>query len=268
MSEERAVDALTRRHGVGLVTIHGLPFLNVDEARFVDMIVSDCKAGRGGWVITPNIDIVRLTDENARLRTLVLSADALVADGMPLIWASHVQRTPLPGRVCGSDLISSVSAAAAAADLSLFLLGGGGDTGARTEEILRRRHPELRIVGHYAPPFGFERDPAQDTAMLEMIAAAAPDIVMVALSFPKGEWLIQRIRSARPDAWWIGVGAAFDFVSGNIKRAPRWMQHAGVEWMFRLSQDPKRLFRRYVLHDLPFAARLARSAWHQRRVGR
>ena len=92
--------------------------------------------------------------------------------------------------------------------------------------------------------------------MAKMIAAAQPVIVFVALSFPKGERLIQRIRHVRPDAWWLGVGAAFDFVSGAIKRAPPWMQRSGTEWIFRISQDPQRLARRYLIHDLPFATRL------------
>ena len=256
------------RYGLQVVPLHGLEFLNVDEDRFVDVIVGEAKAGRGGWVITPNTDIVRLTHEDPEIRALVRKADALVADGMPLVWASHLQSTPLRGRVCGSNLIFSIPEAAAAAGLSVYLLGGAGDTGDITAQILTNRSPNLNIVGTYSPPFGFEKDDAQFDMMIQRISEAAPDIVFVALSFPKGERLIQRIRKAAPKAWWIGVGAAFDFVSGVIKRAPEWMQQTGTEWIFRLSQDPKRLAGRYLVHDLPFAAQLLRGAMLRRIQGR
>lgn len=246
----------SERFGVPTVELHGLTFLNVDEPHFVELLVDEARAGRGGWVITPNTDIVRLCHEDPKIHQLVRSADALVADGMPLVWASHVQKTPLRGRVCGSDLIHSIPEAAARAGLSIYMLGGKDDTGEQTGRILTARNPGLRIAGTYSPPFGFEKDPVQFDTMHDKIRAAEPDIVFVALSFPKGERLIQRIRSARPQAWWIGVGAAFDFVSGDIKRAPEWMQDTGTEWMYRISQDPKRLARRYLVHDLPFAAAL------------
>lgn len=241
------------RFGVDSVRLEGFTFLDLDERRFVELVVSEARAGRGGWVVTPNADIMRQAREDAGIHALVASADALVADGMPLIWASWLQNTPLRGgRVCGSDLIVSLPAAAARADLSVYLLGGAGDTAARTATILTRQNPSLRIVGTHSPPFGFERQPEQIEQMRRRVAEAEPDIVFVALSFPKGERLIQQIRAARPNAWWLGVGAAFDFVSGDIHRAPGWMQATGTEWMFRLVQSPKRLTSRYLLHDVPY----------------
>ena len=255
------------RFGVPTIELHGLTFLNVDEPRFVELLVDEGRAGRGGWVITPNTDILRLCHEDPQIHALVGRADVLVADGMPLVWASHVQKTPLQGRICGSDLIHSIPEAAARAGLSLYMLGGKDDTGEQTGRILTARNPGLRIVGTYSPPFGFEKDPAQFETMEQRIREAEPDIVFVALSFPKGERLIERIRHARPQAWWIGVGAAFDFVSGEIQRAPEWMQDTGTEWVYRISQDPKRLAKRYLVHDLPFAAALfSRSL--RRRFGR
>lgn len=256
------------RFGVDVVELEGLTFLDVDHAGFVELVISECAAGRGGWVITPNTDILRQAHEDPKVHELVASADALVADGMPLIWASRVQRTPLHGgRICGSDLIFSIPAAAARAGLSLYLLGGAGDTGEQTARELVRRHPGLRIAGTYSPPFGFEKHPEQIEEMRAKVAEAAPDIVFVALSFPKGERLIRQIRDARPQAWWIGVGAAFDFVAGAIERAPEWMQRTGTEWIFRMTQDPKRLVRRYLVHDLPYAGVLFGQAV-RRRLGR
>ena len=180
------------RHGLQVVSLHGLEFLNVDENRFVDVIVGESKAGRGGWVITPNTDIVRLAHEKPEIRALVREADALVADGMPLVWASHLQSTPLRGRVCGSNLIFSIPEAAAEAGLSVYLLGGAGDTGEITARILKNRSPSLNIVGTYSPPFGFEKDETQFDTMIDRISEAAPDIVFSAFSLSKpesGRWL-------------------------------------------------------------------------------
>lgn len=256
------------RFDVATIRLEGLTFLDLDERAFVELIVSEARAGRGGWVVTPNADIMRQAHEDDSIRALLASADALVADGMPLIWASWLQNTPLRGgRVCGSDLIVSLPAAAARANLSVYLLGGAGDTGARTAEILTRANPGLRIVGTHSPPFGFERNPEQIEEMRRLVAEAQPDIVFVALSFPKGERLIQQIRGARPNAWWLGVGAAFDFVSGDIQRAPAWMQATGTEWMFRLIQSPKRLTGRYLRHDVPYAFVLLGGSL-KRRLGR
>ena len=212
---------------------------------------------------TPNTDILRQARQAPQIRELLQKADALVADGMPLVWASHLQRTPLRhGRVCGSDLIESLPATAVEAGLSIYLLGGAGDTAERTRAKLQARLPTLRVVGTYSPPFGFEKDPRQYETMHALVAEAAPDIVFVALSFPKGERLIQRIRHARPNAWWIGVGGAFDFVSGDIRRAPELMKRTGTEWVFRMMQDPRRLVRRYLVHDLPYVGVLfASSLW-------
>jgi N-acetylglucosaminyldiphosphoundecaprenol N-acetyl-beta-D-mannosaminyltransferase len=257
--------AKKREFGVPTVELQGLEFLDLDEPRFVEVLMAEARAGRGGWVITPNTDIMRLAHDTPAIHELVASADCLVADGMPLIWASKLQQTPLTGgRVCGSDLITSIPAAAARNGLSVYLLGGAGDTGERTAQRLTGRYPGLRVVGTYSPPFGFEARPEEIDGMRERIRSAKPDIVFVALSFPKGERLIQQIRDAQPAAWWVGVGAAFDFVSGGIARAPVWMRHLGVEWAFRMSQDPKRLVRRYLVHDLPYAIVLLGNALRRR----
>ncbi len=247
---------ISERFRVPLVNLHGLDFLNVDEPRCVELLIDEARAGRGGWVVTPNTDIVRHCDHDPELREMVRSADVRIADGMPLVWASHVQRTPLRGRVCGSDLMYSIPESAAPAGLSLFLLGGKDGSEEQTARILQARHPALKIAGTYSPEFGFEKDPANFARIEDEIRKADPNFVFVALGFPKGERLIHRIRDCVPKAWWLGVGAAFDFVSGNIKRAPGWMQDTGTEWVYRISQDPKRLAERYLVHDLPFAATL------------
>jgi N-acetylglucosaminyldiphosphoundecaprenol N-acetyl-beta-D-mannosaminyltransferase len=244
----------------------GVRFAPITEAECVATIVDDCARGRGGWLVTPNLDILRQCVRSPEVRQLVDGADLLVADGAPLILASRLLGTPLPERVCGSDLMSSLPAAAAARGLSLFLLGGNEGVAEDAARLLRERHPDLRVAGTLHPELGFEDRQESLDAIGAALAAARPDIVFVALSFPKGERLIARLRPLLPAAWWIGVGIAFSFLTGDVRRAPRWMQRTGLEWVFRLTQEPERLARRYLVDGLPFAARLL--AWAcARRLG-
>jgi N-acetylglucosaminyldiphosphoundecaprenol N-acetyl-beta-D-mannosaminyltransferase len=255
------------RFGVSTIDVEGFPFLDLNERQFVELVVSERKQGRGGWAITPNCDILRQAHTDSKLRALFHSADAIVADGMPIIWASRIQGTPLHGgRICGSDLIYSIPAQCAAAGLSIYLLGGVNGSGERTAEILKEKNPDLSIVGLYSPPFGFEKHPEEYARMRAQIGAAKPDVIFVALSVPKSERLIQEIRASAPDAWWIGVGASFDFVSGSLARAPGVMQRLGLEWLYRMKQDPGRLIRRYLRDDLPYAVRMFFNAIRRRFV--
>lgn len=253
------------RFGVATIDVEGFPFLDLNEQQFVDLIVQERLQGRGGWAITPNCDILRQAHADPKLRALFHSADAIVADGMPIIWASRIQGTPLRGgRVCGSDLIYSIPEECARAGLSIFLLGGVDGSGERTATILAEKNPGLTIAGMYSPPFGFEKHPQEYARMRALIHEAKPDVIFVALSVPKSERLIQEIRAAAPDAWWIGVGASFDFVSGSIGRAPAFLQRVGLEWLYRMTQDPQRLVRRYLRDDLPYAARMFMNAVRRR----
>lgn len=238
------------------VSLLGIPFLHVTESQLVDHVLSSVAQGRGGWIITPNLDILRQGAQQSEVRALLLRADVLVADGMPLIWASRLQRTPLPERVSGSHIIWSIPEAAAQRGASVFLLGGKEGAADACAKVLLARFPNLKITGTYCPPFGFEKSDAEIAKARAAIASAPADIIFVALSFPKGENLIERIRDVAPRSWWIGVGISFSFVAGDVKKAPRWMQVSGLEWLHRLLQEPKRLARRYLIDGLPFAARL------------
>lgn len=244
------------------VDLLGFPFFKATEAQLVDHVLTEAAAGRGGWIVTPNLDILRQGCQQPAIRELLLRTDVLVADGMPLIWASRLQRTPLPERVSGSHIIWSIPEAAAERGSSIFLLGGKEGAADECARVLRSRFPKIRITGTYCPPFGFEKNEAELAKARAAVEAAPADIVFVALSFPKGEHLIERIRGVAPKSWWIGVGISFSFVAGDVKKAPRWMQVIGLEWMHRLIQEPKRLARRYLVDGLPFAARiLIGSAW-------
>jgi N-acetylglucosaminyldiphosphoundecaprenol N-acetyl-beta-D-mannosaminyltransferase len=242
------------------VELLGIPIDSVSERDTVRRVIGGIEDGCGGWICPVNLDVLRQLKRSAEVRSLVEGADLLVADGMPLIWASRLQGQPLPERVAGSSLIETLPRAAASAQASVFLLGGDPGAAEETADRLRASNPGLRIAGVLCPPMGFERVPAELAAIETQLLRALPDIVFVGLGFPKQERLIRRLRAVLPRAWFVSCGISFSFVSGRVARAPGWLQRAGLEWLHRLAQEPRRLFRRYVLQGFPFMAHVVARA--------
>jgi N-acetylglucosaminyldiphosphoundecaprenol N-acetyl-beta-D-mannosaminyltransferase len=237
-------------------SVMGLPFDRMDAHALVSRFVEEARNGKAGWIVTPNLDILRQYSTSPEARDLVLDATYRVADGMPIVWASRLAGTPLPARVPGSDLVLALPEAAARAGLSVFVLGGNPGIAAAAATELRRRFPALSSIGTYCPPFGFEDDPAEIGRMTEALRCAAPDLVLVGLGFPKQERVIRLLRPLLPSAWFVGVGISLSFLAGDQRRAPALVQRLGLEWAHRLCHEPRRLFRRYVVVGLPFGARL------------
>lgn len=247
-----------------LPTVHllGVRVHAVRESVCIAHVLDGIAEGRGGWVVTPNLDILRRAVHDATFAQLIDRADLIVPDGMPLIWASRLQRTPLPERVAGSTLIVTLCAAAGGAGRRVFLLGGAPGAAERAANALESRCPGLILAGTYCPPFGFEHNAAELDRIRGVLRDTRPEIVFVALGSPKQELLIARLRLEFPGAWWLGVGISLSFLAGDVHRAPRWVQNIGFEWLHRLIQEPKRLAKRYLVDGLPFAARLfVTSAW-------
>lgn len=242
------------------IRLLGMPISILTEAQTNSHIIDSLQAGRGGWVITPNLDQLRLFRKTPDLHRMYDQADLIVADGMPLIWASRLQKTPLPERVAGSSIINTLTAAAAEAGYRIFFLGGNNGAAERAAEELLAHNPSLQIAGHYCPPFGFDQNPAEMDRIKSTLIESKPDIVYVGLGFPKQERLIEQLRPLLPQAWFLGIGISFSFVAGEVKRAPRFMQKLGLEWLHRMVQEPSRLFKRYLIHGIPFAVRLFSGA--------
>jgi N-acetylglucosaminyldiphosphoundecaprenol N-acetyl-beta-D-mannosaminyltransferase len=242
----------------------GLDIDQLTEAQVTEHIARAVQRGRGGWVVTLNIDICRLAARDRGLRELVRAASLVVPDGMPLLWAAKLRGEPLPERVTGASLLFSVTSVAAREGRSIYLLGGRPGVPERAAVALSRRYPGLEIVGTDAPPPGFDTRDDEWRLLARRLGAARPDIVYVGMGFPKQERLIARIGPSFPATWFIGCGAALPFAAGVLPRAPLWMQRAGLEWAFRLAIEPRRLFRRYLVRDLPFAAMLLVRSGHER----
>ena len=250
------------------ICLKGVEVDSVDEAQAIAAIVAAMEAGRGGSVITVNIDILRQLARRGGPADLLSRADLVVADGMPLVWASRLKGTPLPARVAGSDLVWSLTAEVALKGRSVFLLGGAPGSCEAAERKLRACYPGLEIAGCYSPPFGFENDPSELARIRRMVREAAPDLVHVGLGFPKQERLIEQLREELPRAWFVGVGVSFSFLGERVARAPHSLSRVGLEWLHRLAQEPRRLAKRYLLHGIPFAIRLLAHAAASRALRR
>lgn len=248
------------------VVVDGVAFDAVTEQQVVAAVRDGLDRGDGGRIVTPNVDILRRASRDPDVRAFLADASHLVADGMPVVWASRLAGRPLPERVTGSGLIWSLCAGLGRDGRSVYLLGGEpaarrADAGAvRAAAALSAASPGLRIAGCLSPPFGFECDPRLLGAIRDEVVEAKPDLVCVGLGFPKQEWLISWLRADLPFTWFLGCGSAVNFVAGDRARAPRWMQRAGLEWAHRLAAEPRRLAGRYLRHDAPYALRLLAAA--------
>lgn len=252
------------------VSLLGMDFAACTRSQLLDHIFAELAEGRGGWLITANLDFLRRWAKDPQMRALYALADLRVADGMPLVWAARLQGDPCPERVAGATMVEDLAARAAAEGRTMALLGGSGGAAARAAEVWTVRYPGLRVLDTIEPWVDAEPTPDQVEPLRAWVREHQPELLLVGLGSPKQERLIRELRSSVPTAWMIGVGVSFSFASGQIRRAPAWMQETGLEWVSRLVSEPKRLARRYLWEDLPFAGELfARSAWLRlrRRIG-
>lgn len=221
--------------------------------------------GSPAMVVTPNADHVVNLERDEALRAAYGRADVVVPDGMPVVWASWLLGSPVKERVTGSDLMPRLCAIAAQRGLKIFLLGGAEGVAQRAADNLKRSHPQLVVAGTLSPPLGFERDAAQNARIVQAIRASGADLVFVCLGSPKQEvWASEHLAEFDHGVF-LGVGAAVDFCAGTLKRAPPWMRRTGLEWLHRLSRDPRRLLGRYA-KDLYFFVLIARQLWRRARL--
>lgn len=214
----------------------------------IDHIVHLVKSGAGGFVVTPNVDHICLAEDDARLVKAYDEAALSLADGVPLLWMAKALGYPITEKISGSDLFLPLMQRAAKENLGVYFLGSTDETAAKAKEILERDIPGLRIVGVDTRIMKLNDAALMDDVVTKM-QATQPGIIVVALGCPKQEyWMIDHAKKVNP-AVSLGLGATLDFVAGTSKRAPRWMQKVGLEWTYRLVQEPKRLAHRYLVRD-------------------
>lgn len=219
-------------------------------ARLKDWIAEPSDICR--YVVTPNVDHTVLLQEHAALRNAYAAADLILADGHPIVWASRLLNKPLPERVPGSELVPRLFSAfngfsgSEEKKLKVFLLGAGVGVAARAARNISRIWPNVTTVGVYSPPMGFERDPEESNYILGRIALTSPDVVVVGLGAPKQEIWVHQYQNQIRAKLAICAGATIDFLAGEKRRAPKWMQRAGVEWLHRMCSEPRRLVKRYA----------------------
>jgi N-acetylglucosaminyldiphosphoundecaprenol N-acetyl-beta-D-mannosaminyltransferase len=250
---------------IPFVSIAGLQVARLDSAAVTAHVADELAAGRGGWLVTANVDFVQRASTDPAARALYAEADLIVADGAPLVWASRLRGEPLPERVAGADLVWTLAEAAAEGGHGLYLLGGDGEAAEVAAVRMVERIPGLRVAGHSSPRVSSPPTAEELAPIRQALQASGANLVYVALGSPKQEHLIRALRSEFPAVWWLGCGISLSFMAGYVERAPLWMQRVGLEWSHRLFQEPGRLASRYLTRNLPFTVRLL---WEAGRAGR
>ena len=245
-----------------VVKLFGIPVAKVTEPQAVERIVALARKGRSAdssraaMVVTLNVDFVTNAVRgwpfggNDELWGYLKEADLVTADGMPIVWLSRLKRNPLPARVTGADLVPMICKRLAEENLSVYVLGGSGPALDAAFEKLRAQVPGLKVAGCDPAFVSLDGDSSEIVARIN---AARPALLFVALGNPKQELWMGRNAAKLDVPVLMGVGGTFNFIAGSVKRAPRWMQRLGMEWIYRIKQEPRRLWRRYVYGLMKFS---------------
>lgn len=221
--------------------------LTMDET--LDAIDNLIKENKSAYVVTPNVDHIVQLETNKELQRVYANAALILTDGKPLLWIAKWYGTPIKEKISGSDLFPLLCRNAAQKGYKMFFLGAKEGVAAKAAENLQKRYKGLQVVGTYSPPLGFENNQSEMTKIKSMIRESKPDILIVGLGCPKQEKFMYHYSKELGVPISFGLGASFDFEAGNIKRAPKWMANHGLEWLFRITQDPKRMAKRYLVDD-------------------
>lgn len=220
-----------------------------DSIRIIEEFISDKEKHQ---VCVPNVWSTVLMQKDKEFREINNSSSLAIPDGMPLVWTSKFYGKPIQERVSGPDLFLEFSKVAAEKGYKFFFLGASPDILKKMTINLKEKYPSLKIVGTYSPPFAEEFSEEENRRMIEIINRAKPNILWVGLTAPKQEkWIGKHLNQLEVPVS-IGIGGAFDFVAVRVKRAPRWIQKMGLEWFFRLCQEPNRLIKRYLVGNTIF----------------
>lgn len=222
--------------------------------------------GGGAYVVTPNLDHIVTLENNHEFAEAYANADLILADGKPLIWISKWLKTPIKEKISGSDFFPHLCEMCAKYGYSIYILGAANGVAEKAAENLRLRFPGLKIAGTYSPPYGFEKDDRELKKIKKLVVSARPNVLAISLGSPKGEIFIYKHLKEYGVPLGISIGATIDFEAGNVRRAPKWMSENGLEWIFRITQDPKRLAKRYwndAIRIVPIIIKYSNKVKHE-----
>lgn len=219
---------------------------NITMSEALEKINWLIKQDKNAYVVTPNVDHIIQIEQGGKLCEVYENADLILADGKPLIWISKWYGSPIKQKVSGSDLFPLLCEMAATKKYKMFLLGAAEGVADKAAKNLTERYSGLQIVGTYSPPYGFEKDSFEIKKIIKMIKEKKPQILIVGLGCPKQELFIYNHKDELEVPVSLGLGASIDFEAGVLKRAPKWMSDCGLEWFYRVIQDPQRMLKRYV----------------------
>jgi N-acetylglucosaminyldiphosphoundecaprenol N-acetyl-beta-D-mannosaminyltransferase len=241
------------------VEIAGVDVDNVSMDEAIARIEEMIRRREPSYVVTPNADHVVRFHKDAAFRRAYQEASLVLADGISVVWGARLLGTPLKEKVSGSDLFPRFAPVAAQRGYRLAFLGGRPGAAQQSAEVLQRRCPGLQVVQVCCPRMGFECDEAENGKIVQAIRDSGADVLFVGLGSPKQELWIHKHRWEYRVPVSIGIGGTFEFISGQVPRAPRFIQKAGLEWLWRLVAEPRRMYRRYLMEDPEFF----RLLWRQ-----
>ena len=232
-----------------------IPMLNTNVDNLsMDESVSKCieliKENKPAFVVPVNVDVIIKSENDDKLREITNAATLCLTDGKPLVWISKLMKTPVKEKVSGSDLIPLLCKEAEKQGFSVFIMGGKEGVAAQAAKNLKEKYKDLKIAGTYSPSMYFEKNADEQNYMQYLISLTEPDILLVCLGCPKQEkWVYKNYKTCGAKLT-VCAGATVDFLAGTVKRAPKWMSNHGLEWFYRFTQEPKRLFKRYFIDDV------------------
>lgn len=246
------------------VNVLGVGVDAVDERRAIDAIETAVRKGDGGYVCVTGVHGVMEAQRDPAFRHILNRSLLTTPDGMPTVWVGRATGFHDIERVYGPDLMLAVCRELVVVGRSHFFLGGANGVAQELGRCLSARFPGLRVAGTYTPPFR-PLSTDEEEALVRLVRQSGADIIWVGLSTPKQERLMARVAERVAPGVMIGVGAAFDFHTGRVRQAPRWIQRSGLEWLFRMLQEPRRLLPRYARNNLPFIVRILLQGLRVRR---
>lgn len=238
------------------ITMMGCRIDNLSMEETLVRIEEFIRSGKPHQHVVVNVDKLVKASRDPDLRRIVNECALVNADGMPVVWASRLLGKPLKERVAGIDLFEALMRRAGEKGWRVFLLGARADVVSAVAETYRQRYPQLAIAGWRDGYWRAE----EEAQVAEQVRASGADLLFVAISSPKKEQFLGRWQAEMRIPFAMGVGGTFDVAIGRVRRAPRWMQRAGLEWFYRFLQEPRRMFRRYFIDDMAFIWLLIKEA--------